>query len=46
MAGKFILKILDFHVAFRELLDAVNLRDGTHRFTSLSKEGVLRIFSP
>jgi hypothetical protein len=42
MAGKFILKIPDFHVAFRNLLHAVILRHGTH--TSLSKEGVLRIF--
>ena len=29
---------------FRDLLHAVNLRHGTHGFTSLSKEGVLRIF--
>jgi hypothetical protein len=45
MAGKFILKMLDFHVAFRDLLRAVNLRHGTHSFISLPKEGVLRIFS-
>jgi hypothetical protein len=44
MAGKFILKMPDFRVAFRELLHAVNLRHGTHGFTSLPKEGVLRIF--
>jgi hypothetical protein len=34
----------EFHVAFRDLLHAVNLRRGTHSFTSLQKEGVLRIF--
>jgi hypothetical protein len=34
----------DFHVAFRDLLHAVNLRHGTHIFTSLPKEGVLRNF--
>jgi hypothetical protein len=27
----------DFHVAFRDLLHAVNLRHGTHSFTSLPK---------
>jgi hypothetical protein len=37
MAGKFILKMPDFHVAFRDLLHAVNLRHGTHSFTSLPK---------
>ena len=31
---------------FRDLLHAANLRHGTHGFTSLPKEGVLRIFSP
>jgi hypothetical protein len=46
IAGKFSLKIPDFHVAFRDLLHAVNLRHGTHSFTSIPKEGVLRIFSP
>jgi hypothetical protein len=47
MAGKFSLKMSDFHVAFRDLSHAVNLRHGTHRFTSVPKEGVLRIsFSP
>jgi hypothetical protein len=45
MAGKFSLKFPDFHVAFRALLHAVNLRQGTHNFTSLPKEGVLRIIS-
>ena len=34
----------DFHVAFRNLLHAVNLRHGTDGFTSSPKEGVLRIF--
>jgi hypothetical protein len=43
MAGKFNLKMPDFHVAFRDLLHAVNLH-GTHSFTSLPKEGLLRIF--
>jgi hypothetical protein len=46
MAGKISLKMLDFNVAFRDLLHAVNLRHGTHSFTSLSKEVVLRIVSP
>ena len=36
----------DFHVTFRDPLHAVNLRHGTNGFTSLPKEGVLRIFSP
>jgi hypothetical protein len=31
---------------FRDLLHAANLRHGTDGFTSLPKEGVLRIFSP
>ena len=31
---------------FRDLLNAANLRHGTDGFTSPSKEGVLRIFSP
>jgi hypothetical protein len=44
MAGKFIVKMPDFHVAFRDILHAVNLRHRTHSFTSLPKEGVLRIF--
>jgi hypothetical protein len=44
MAGKFSLNMPDFHVTFRDLLHAVNLRHGTHSFTSLPKEGVLRIF--
>jgi hypothetical protein len=44
MAGKFTLKMPDFHVAFMDLLHAVNLRHGTHSFISLPKEGVQRIF--
>jgi hypothetical protein len=31
IAGKFNLKMPDFHVAFRDLLHAVNLRHGTPR---------------
>ena len=34
----------EFHVTFRDLLHAVNLRHGTNDFTFLPKEGVLRIF--
>jgi hypothetical protein len=34
----------DFHVTFRDLLHAVNLRHETNGFTSLPKEVVLRIF--
>ena len=44
MADEFCLKMLDFHVTFRDLLHAVDLRHGTKDFTSLPKEGVLRIF--
>ena len=44
MADEFCLKIPDFHVTFRDLLNAVNLRHGTDGFTSPPKEGVLRIF--
>ena len=36
----------DFHVTFRDLLHAVNQRHGTDGFTSLPKEGMLKIFSP
>ena len=46
MADEFCLKMPDFHVTLRDLLHAVNLRHGTNGFTSLPKEGVLRIFSP
>ena len=45
--GRWILpEMPDFHVAFRHLLHAVNLRHRTNGFTSPPKEGVLRIFSP
>ena len=37
---------VDFHVTFRDLLYAANLRHGINGFTSPPKEGVLRIFSP
>ena len=36
----------DLHVTFRDFLHAVKLRHGTDGFTSPTKEGVLRIFSP
>jgi hypothetical protein len=45
-AGKFSLKMPDFHVAFRDLLHVVNIRQGNHGFTSLLKEGALKIFWP
>ena len=41
---EFCLKMPDFHVTFRDLLHAVNLRHGTNGFTSLPKGGELRIF--
>ena len=44
MADEFYLKMPDFHVTFRGLLHAVNLRHETNGFTSLPKEDVLRIF--
>ena len=44
MDGEFCLKMPDFHVTFRDLLHAINLRHGTEGFTSPPKEGVLRIF--
>ena len=44
MAHEFCLKVPDFHVTFRDLLRAVNLRHGTNGFTSLPKEGVLEFF--
>ena len=45
--GRLILpEMPDFHVAFKNLLHAINLRHGTDGFTSPPKEGVLRIFSP
>ena len=44
MADEFSLKMPDFHVTFRDRLRAINLRHGTNGFTSIPKEGVLRIF--
>ena len=44
LADEFCLKMPDFHVTFRDLLHAVNLRRGTDGFTCPPKEGVLRIF--
>jgi hypothetical protein len=44
MAGKFSLKMPDFHVAFSDLLYTIHLRHGTDSFTSLPKKGVLWIF--
>ena len=44
MTEEFCLKMPDFHVTFRDLLHAVNIRHGTDGFTSPPKEGVLRIF--
>jgi hypothetical protein len=35
-----------FHVTFRDLSHAIKLQHGTLGFTSLLKEGVLRIFLP
>jgi hypothetical protein len=43
--GKFCLNA-DFHGTFRDILHAANLRHGTHGFTSLPKEGLLRISPP
>jgi hypothetical protein len=43
--GKFCLNA-EFHGTFRDLLHAANLPHGTHGFTSLPNEGVLRIFPP
>ena len=40
IADEFCLKIPDFHVTFRDLLHAINLRHGTNGFTSLPKEGL------
>ena len=46
MADKFCLKMSDFHVTFRDLLNALNMWHGTNGFTSFAKEDVLRMFSP
>ena len=40
MTDEFCLKMPDFHVTFRDLLHAVNLRLGTDGFTFPPKEGV------
>ena len=44
MADEFWLKMPDFHVTFRGLLHAVNLRHGADGFTSPLKDGVMKIF--
>ena len=44
MAGNFDRKLRLPHIHFRVLLHAANMRHGTNIFTSLPKEGVLRIF--
>ena len=46
MVDELCLKMPDFHVTFRDILQAVNLRHGTDGYTSPPKEGMLRIFSP
>ena len=45
MADEFCLKMPDFHVTFRDLLHAVNLRHGTNGFTSLPKEVFGRVWT-
>ena len=44
MAGNFDRKLRIPRIHFRVLLHASNMRHGTNGFTSLLKEGVLRIF--
>ena len=46
MAGNFARKLQLPRIHFRVLLHAANMRHETNGFTSLPKEGVLRIFSP
>ena len=46
MAGNLDRKLRLPSIHFRVLLHAANMRYGTNGFTSLAKEGVLRIFSP
>ena len=46
MAGNFDRKLRLPCIHFRVLLHAANMRHGTNGFSSLPKEGVLRIFSP
>ena len=43
MAGNFELKLRLPRIHFRVLLHAANMRHGTNGFTSLPKEGVLRV---
>ena len=44
--GRYFCLKLRLPRQFRDLLHTANLRHGTHGFTSLPKESVLRIFSP
>ena len=44
MAGNFDRNLRLSHIHFPVLLHAANMRHGTNGFTSLPKEGVLRIF--
>ena len=46
MTGNLDRKLRLPRIHFRVLLHAANMRHGTNGFTSLPKEGVLRIFSP
>jgi hypothetical protein len=43
--GRYFCLNVDFHITFKDLLHAANLRHGTDGFTSPLKKGVLRIFS-
>ena len=43
LAGNFCLNV-DFHIPFRDLLHAADLRHGTDRFTSPPKEGAAEDF--
>jgi hypothetical protein len=38
--------MMPFSMPFKDVLHAANLRHGANGFTSLLKEGMLRIFSP
>ena len=42
MADEFCLRMPDFHVTFRDVSHAVNLRHRTDGFTSPPKEGLLK----
>jgi hypothetical protein len=44
--GLVILPKLHLFTPFKNLLHAANLRHGANGFTSLPKEGMLKIFSP